>query len=65
MITLKQLDYNRFHNILLIKKIAMIFYDNKKASLKHQSHTQFLFRKIISSAVTLIATEIYHYFIEY
>ena len=35
MITSKQLDYNRFHNILLIKKIAMIFYNNERANLKH------------------------------
>ena len=65
MITSKQLDYNRFYNILLIKKIAMIFYDNKKVSLKHQFHIQFLFHKITSSAVILIAIKIRHCFIKY
>ena len=35
MITLKQLNYNRFHNILLAKIIAIIFDDNEKTSLKH------------------------------
>ena len=60
-----QFNYNRFHNILLIKKLVMIFYDNEKASLKHQSHIQFLFRKIISETVILIAIEIHHCFVEY
>ena len=65
IITTKQLDYDRFHSILLIKKIAMIFYNNEKASLKYQFHILFLFHKIISNVVTLIATKIRHYFIEY
>ena len=43
----------------------MIFYNNEKASLKHQFHIQSLFRKIISKTVTLIAIEIRHCFVEY
>ena len=43
----------------------MIFYDNEKVSLKHQFHIQFLFRKVISGAVILIAIEIRHCFVEY
>ena len=35
MIMLKQFDYNRFYNILLNKKIAIIFYNNERISLKH------------------------------
>ena len=35
MITLTQLDYNCFYNILLIKKFIIIFYDNEKVSLKY------------------------------
>ena len=65
MITSTQPDYNRFHNILLIKKLVMIFYDNEKMNLKHQFHIQSLFRKIISEVVTLIAIEIRHCFVEY
>ena len=43
----------------------MIFYNNEKASLKHQLYIQFLFRKIILKIVTLIAIEICHCFIKY
>ena len=65
MITSTQFDYNCFHNILLIKRFVMIFYDNEKASLKHQFHIQSLFRKIILKAVILIAIEIRHCLVEY
>ena len=65
MITLTQLDYNHFYNILLIKKLVIILYDNEKTNLKHQFHIQSLYCKIISEVVILIAIEIDHYFVEY
>ena len=65
MITSTQPDYNRFHSILLVKGLAMVFYGNERASLGHQPHTQSLFRKVTPGAVALIATGIRHCLVEY